>query len=304
MPVSAVSAAPALRQHAPRLLAWLAVLLSALACLWLLVQLAWSLLTPVDVTRVAPSTAPAGGATAVTAVTQVSRWHLFGNGQQNQLAIDIASAGNRTSLKLVLHGTVAEHDGEDGYAIIADAKGSARSYHVGDAIEDGVTLAAVYADRVVLDNHGRHETLSLPRTTLTPAAAPAADSPTGGAPSANPPKPIFIAPNVATGSVGWQQARADLRDNPAKALQQFDIQPVLDGTRLRGVRLGGGAANPLAAAAGLGADDVVTAVNGIPLDSLSRGQELMGKLQGARHVRLTVERGGQTRTVEVDVPQQ
>jgi general secretion pathway protein C len=56
--------------------------------------------------------------------------------------------------------------------------------------------------------------------------------------------------------------------------------------------------------AGLRPDDVVTAVNGVPLDSLSRGQELMQRLQGARHIDLTVERGGQTQTLSVDLPQQ
>lgn len=298
----------------PRRWAWAGVLAAAAACLWLAVQLVWSLLTPVAAPVATSATATPRAVAAP--VTDVARWHLFGNGQANRIAIDIANAGNRTALKLVLHGTVADADPRAGYALIADEHRVERSYHVGDRIQDGVTLAAVYADRVVLNNHGRNETLDLPRDDLRAASAqpvarvhpdlgmtnvtsPAAPTTGDGGKT-----PVFIAPNIAAAGAGWNAAQAAVRDNPAQALQQFDIQPVMDGTKLRGVRLGGGASNPIAAAAGLGADDVVTAVNGVPLDSLSRGQELMTKLHGATHVTLTVENGGQTRTINVDVPPQ
>jgi general secretion pathway protein C len=296
--------------RASRLLPWLAVLLAAALCVWLAVQLVWSLLTRVGDGVASTSVATSGTAPA-TVAPDVAHWHLFGNGQQNQIAVDIAQAGTRTTLKLTLHGTVADRDGRGGYALIADEHGVEHSYRAGDRIADGVTLAAVYADHVVLDNHGRHESLDLPRESLhaaPPPKLPGATAATGGnvatTKAGKPARPIYVAPNIAAGRVDWQQAQAQMRSDPMAAMQQFDLQPVLDGTRLRGVRLGGGASNPLVAVAGLRPDDVVTAVNGVPLDSLSRGQELMQRLQGARHIDLTVERSGQTQTLSVDLPQQ
>ena len=292
--------------HARWLGAWAAVIAAGLLGLWLAVQLVWSLLTPVAIEPAPSAVTPASRASAP--VADVARWHLFGNGQSNRIAVDIAEAGTRTSLKLALHGTVADVDGSGGYALIADERNVERSYRVGDRIADGVVLAAVYADRVVLENQGRHETLDLPREALRrapPASTAMAVSPRAAAADATDSttmSPRYVAPNIATGGVDWERAQQALRDSPASALQQFDVQPVLEGTRLRGVRLGGGTSNPLAAAAGLQADDVVTAVNGVPLDSLSRGQELMDKLKDARHVTLTIERDGRSQTLEVDVP--
>ena len=46
MTATSIHSAPALRARLPGLLAWLALLLAALWCVWMAVQLVWALFTP------------------------------------------------------------------------------------------------------------------------------------------------------------------------------------------------------------------------------------------------------------------
>lgn len=299
-----------LRGRLPGLAARAAVLLAALACLWMLVQLAWALFTPLtpDLPAAASATAPVA---PPRATGDIARWHLFGNGNAEALRKDIMEAGQAARLKLVLHGTVSGGADREGYALIADADGVERSYRVGDTIEDGVTLKAVRADHVVLGHDGRNERLDLPRDSLSAApgvqpldrAANAHGQP--GRPSAGGDgagTPIFVAPRIASGRVDWQRVQSQIRQDPASVMSSLHLQPVFDGTDLKGVRVGAGAGNPLVASAGLKADDVVTAVNGIQLDSIARGQQLFSQLRNARHVQLTILRNGRSQTLSVDLP--
>lgn len=279
-----------------RWLALTAAALAALLCLWAAVHLLWILLdqsSPVSTSNIADR-----AITDTAAPMEIAQWHLFGNGQQVRLQEQILASRRETELKLVLHGTLARTEAEAGYALIADEHGIERSYEVGDTLPDGAKLSAVYADHVVIDNHGSSETLSLPRESLDAARRAARATQTGSATSAT---PLYVAPRMAYGKLDWQQARAEIAVDPARALQQLDIQPVFNGTQMRGVRLGSNASNPLVAAAGLQADDVVTAVNGVPLDSLARGRQLFEQLEGASSIDLTILRDGRPQTLSVDL---
>lgn len=297
----------------PGMLAWAAVALAGVCCVWLLVQLAWALLTPLDVVDGQSPVAVTAEAQAVDA-SSISRWHLFGNGHANQIKRDMLEAGEATKLKLSLHGTVASDGGQDGYALIANANGLERSYRVGDSIQQGVTLQAVRADHVVLDNEGRNERLELPRQSLDAmpgvrpldaGAASLSAGPSMPRAAAPPPptQPVYVAPRVAGGRVDWQQVQSDLRGNPDEVVARMQLEPAFEDGKMQGIRVGGGAGNPLASAAGLHPDDVVTAVNGTPLDSFARGQQLFDQLRDAQHVQLTVRRDGQEQVIDLDLSQ-
>lgn len=293
---------------APRWLPWIALVLVALLCVWLAVRLLWSLLTDVAVNT--GNTTPVASQPAAPSL-DVAHWHLFGNGNHTRLQEQILQARRETELKLTLHGTFAESDPHDGYALIADEHGVEAGYHVGETLPDGVKLNAVYADHVVLDNHGRAENLSLPRDTLhsipvdQAVGATAAGTPmAGGDATSKAATPMFVAPRMVYGKIDWQAARKQVRENPQALLQQLDPEPVFNGTHMRGVRLGAGADSPLLAKAGLQAGDVITAVNGTPLDSPARGEQLMQQLGNASSVEVTLLRNGQPQTVTVDLGDQ
>ncbi len=292
----------------PTLLAWLAVLLAGLFCLWMVVQLVWSLFTPLA-PEVSNNVSSVAVAQPPHSTGDISRWHLFGNGNANALKRDIMQASQATKLKLTLHGTVSDDDGEGGYALIADAHGIEHSYRVDERIQEGVSLKAVRADHVVLDHNGRNERLDLPRESLESVASVRPLGRSNGvltnAPGASaestPATPIYIAPRIASGRGNWQQLQSDFERDPAEAIANLHLEPVFTDGQLRGVRLGGGASNPLAVASGLNADDVVTAVNGIQLDSIARGQQLFQQLRNAKNVQLTIMRNGQSQTLDVDL---
>ncbi|MGL6042406.1 MAG: type II secretion system protein N [Sandaracinobacteroides sp.] len=64
-----------------------------------------------------------------------------------------------TALPFSLHGVRADSATGRGSAIIATGDGSQLVYGVGDALTEGVTLAAIAADHVVLDRGGVREAL-------------------------------------------------------------------------------------------------------------------------------------------------
>ena len=102
-----------------------------------------------------------------------------------------------TALPFTLHGVRADSATGRGSAIIASGDGEQKVYAVGDTIGDGVTLAAIAGDHVVLDRGGAQESLWLdagnaPVQTFRPSDAPpevltASDNPREDLPDLRPP---------------------------------------------------------------------------------------------------------------------
>ena len=271
--------------------------LAALAS-WLLVRLLWAVLPTDDA---ALGNVPAANAlvTASAPSHSIASWHLFGDAPKQ------AGGGEASTTSLILRGTLAESDPKAGLAVIADAGNPERSWRVGEEVSPGVRLTAVYADRVVVAHGGVEETLKLPRdtnlvapTTLqpTPARASSRDAVAATPASAGP------APAAATSAKAppsWEQVVEHLRRNPDELARRVKLVPVLDGAKLAGVRVSTGTDISLLNQIGLQQGDVVTSVNGQPLDSLERGQQIMSSLGSASSVRVTVQRAG--KPVEVTV---
>jgi len=279
------------------------VLFAALA-LWLLVRLVWLLLPHGDAALdTVPSRAVA--AAAATPERSVASWHLFGDTPRRPGS---GLGGTASTLGLILRGTVAQGDPKAGFAVIADGANGERTFRVGEDVVAGVRLAAVYVDRVVLLRGSAEETLKLPRdSNLAPAdvvrATPAiassrnaanarADAPRSGGTAAP-------AAQTVKAPTDWQQTVDRLRQNPDELMKRVQIVPVLDGGKLTGVRLSAGTDAALIHQIGLRPGDVVTSVNGMPVDSLSRGQDIMSSLKNSSSVRVTVVRDGKPTDVTV-----
>ena len=276
----------------------LAFALLVLLALWLLARMFW-LLVPGDEGL---GTAPARAVSVASAAPEVSisKWHLFGNAPQQQALQRNAPA---TTLSLSLRGTLADADPRSGIAVIADAQGVERAWRVGEEISVGVVLDEVHADRVVLMHDGVQEVLALARDESSERVAPIPASQRGGRPppsggAGNPANssvlPIFVPPKLAHGSMDWQKTMDKIGGNsPAEVARNVRIDPVMDNGRMAGVRVSmanGDAA--MMAKLGLMPSDIVTAVNGVPVDSVARGQQIMESLRDAKSVRVTVTRGG------------
>jgi general secretion pathway protein C len=274
----------------------LAGLLLAALALWLLVRLVWALWPRDDAAFEVPA-ATAAFAEAAAPAPSVARWHLFGQSPRQGA---VGGTAPSTTLALILRGTVAERDPAAGLALIADAGNGERAFRVGEEVAPGARLASVHADHVVLRrDDGGEETLALPRErNLAPAEivrpTPARTTSTAEA--------VATPAAAAKAPADWQQTVARLRQNPAELARRLQVVPVLDGGRLAGVRLSAGTDAVLLNQLGLRPGDLVTAVNGTPVDSLARGQEIMASLAGARAVRVTVQRDGQPVDLSVGLP--
>jgi len=265
--------------------------------LWLLVRLLWALLPSDDAALGAVAMRAASNA-APAPSRSIAQWHLFGN-----TPAQAPASGTTTSL--ILRGTLAEADPKAGIAMIADAGNGERSWRVGEQVAAGVRLVAVYADRVVVSRDGgEEETLKLARDTSLAPAVGARGTP-GSAPG-----PVGVAATSNQGAsaaattrvkapTNWQQTVDRLRQNPAELMKRVQVVPVLDGGKLSGVRLSTGTDVALLNQIGLQPGDVVTSVNGTPIDSIERGQQIMSSLGSASSVRVTVLRDGKPTDVTV-----
>ncbi len=267
--------------------------LLVLLAIWLLARVFWLLVPRDDGSTDAPLRS------SVSAPSQgvaLSRWHLFGAAPARLVSNANAPA---TSLAWSLRGTLADGDPKTGMAVIADDKGVERAWRAGDEITTGVRLEEVHADRVVLLHEGVQEVLALrrdepPPDRVTPIPPAQRGGPRNTAPAASttPPVQSFTPPNMAHGSLNWEQTMAQVRGDAADIAKRVQVTPVMADGRLAGVRLSATGDAAMLAQFGLRPSDIVTAVNGLPVDSVSRGQQILESLGNADSVRVTVTRDG------------
>jgi general secretion pathway protein C len=276
-----------------RLALALALAAAAVAGLRLLLLLAVGPTLPVAAPVVLP-----GSSAGNEPAPSVAAWHLFGNAAGPIDLAALAQAAPATALQLTLRGTLNENAPAGGVAIIADPSGTDRAYRVGDSLPGEARLEGIYAGRVLLSRNGVNESLSLPRgpDTAATGAAPLPGAPAPNAPPRfdprNPVPPPFVAPSIAPGAPSLESLRDAAGPNVAELAKQVQIYPVLENGRMAGVRLSVGRDSDLLQRAGLQANDIVTQVNGIPLDGPQRSAELMAALKDARSVQVTVRRDG------------
>lgn len=291
---------------------------AALACsLWLLVRIALLLIGgPVlPEPRLDPAELPAPVASSAPGV-RLSQWHLFGDGGSAPDLSQLAAQAPETALQLTLRGTLNVDAPEGGIAIIADAQGVDQAYRVGDMLPGEARLTAIYAGRVLLSRGGVDEGLSLatpgspaPAPGSRPQTAPTAGARPGGVPRpgnlggaqlpGNTPVPAFVNPQMNFGAPSLDSLRAATGTDVAELAKQVNVLPVMENGRFAGVRLSVGRDSDLLDRSGLRSTDIITAVNGIPLDGPQRQVELMNALRDARQLNITIRRDGQTQNLTV-----
>ena len=277
---------PKLQANGPRL----ASLIFAALILVQLLQIGYSLLSkPLKSPQpVLSAPAPRPQRSGVDVQTVVSA-HLFGVPAPD-LAQNPENAP-QSSANLILAGTIASQDPKRGVAIISDAGGPAKVYAVGERIS-GAVLHSVYLDHVILDRGGALETLLLPRQ-LPPASHGIAAVPVRR-PGADP-RTVAAVDNI----------RRMVTQDPSILDQVMRTVPSYDNAagKLRGFRAYPGRNRAIFNKLGLKAGDLVTAINGTPLDDPQRSQDVFNTIQTSDHVTVTVERGGQKQDITLNIAQ-
>lgn len=213
--------------------------------------------------------------------------HLFGSAAAP--ASGDASSAPTTNLRLVLAGTMAGPDPEQGWAILGETAQSARVYATGATVPGGARLKAVYADRVIIDRNGKLESLPLPKLAGGGGAVPVAYT--------QPQRAEQLPGNLA------DSVRQIVEQSPAAVSEIIRPQPVFAGGQQKGYRVYPGRNRAQFARLGLMPGDLVTAVNGAPLDDPTQSLESLRSVGTGSPVMLTVERNGQVQQISVDPTQ-
>lgn len=257
-----------------------------------LARLVWTLVPVPEEVRwrpapVAPVQPSAQAGNGPVNVQRLADANLFGSYQAVPGANDINDAPD-TRLNLTLIGILSGNGEEDSRALIANSANEEKPYKVGDDLDRGVTLDAIFPDRVVLMRNGKPEILRLNK-----------DQPAGAIASSG---PVDSSAGVDSGAAAnLASARDQIMQDPSRASEYIRVQPASVNGQLRGYRIYPGRDRELFNSVGLRPGDVVTAVNGIELDNAQKALQMLNDLSRASNFVLTVERGGQAQTVNVSL---
>jgi general secretion pathway protein C len=213
-------------------------------------------------------------------VAAITSAHLFGVSAATQ---DGANAP-QTNIPLVLTGTIAGNDPQNGLAILGQTAQTAKVYAVGDKVPGGAKLHSVYSDRVVIDRDGQLESLALPRQVSASAAPPTAAA-------------------MPADNASIEHMRRMITEQPSLLADVMRPQPVMDHGRMNGFRVYPGRNRQAFMRLGLRPGDQVTAINGTPLDDRDRGEQILHTLGSSSEARVTVIRGGQQQDLSLNIAQ-
>ena len=195
----------------------------------------------------------------------------------------------KTSLNVRLVGVSASSRPERSAAIIEQA-GKQSTYIVGDAIgRSRVTVEQILADRVILDNGGRLETLQLEDIGEDrPALSLVVESGEAEANQAN----------------NTSDALQRVKRDPDQLLDYVSMAPVLEQGSLQGYRLSPGNQADIFYQAGFQEGDLAVAINGYDLTDMQQASELSSQLQDATEATVTVLRNGERIELSLQLPNQ
>src|SRR5690554_3924378 len=130
----------------------------AVAAVWLGAHLTWQIFTPTAPVASGPIQVATTTERGTSSARSLVALDLFGNASPTQVT---SSAAPKTSLNIRLLGVTASNIPERS-AVIIERSGKQEVYVVGDKLEGTqVEITEIYADRVLLNNNGRRETLEL-----------------------------------------------------------------------------------------------------------------------------------------------
>ncbi len=254
-------------------------------------------------------------------LNEVQSWNLLGKPAKKAEIVQPVTAP-KTTLKLELLGVFLGREGAASTAIIGEIGKDADSYKEGDRIAGGVTLKEVFADKVILNRNGRYETLAFAESTGGGAVAmPGSESQTfadarrdflgrgslkksQSIENQREPAESQLGRMVQSGSAYspasiMQALTQDLSQNPDAALSEMGLVAGADGN---GYVISSNAPADLLQTMGLRVGDRVLSIDGQSMSGTSSDASLIQSAMQSSNVRVSVQRGTRTFTLNVPVP--
>ena len=255
---------------------------------WQLAKVIWLLIpTPAASSAIVVPTTGAVSATKGASFTNteiIANAHIFGEADKVSEAPVVTEQLEQleeTSIReLKLRGTIASDRPEFSIAIIANNSNDEKIYVIDDPVASGVTLHAVYADRVVLNEHGALTNLSLPREFSEDSAANYTRS-----------QPVQrAAQNQAS-------IQAVVAQNVSRLADVIRPTPYFVNGEQQGYRVYPGRDRAQFAALGLRPGDLIKDIDGQSLSDPTQAMQIFQSLGTASQVSVTVERDGTPETI-------
>lgn len=260
---------------------------------------------------------------------EIASAHLFGSYSPDEKVEKKPANVRQTQLALKLNGVYAT-SGLQSYAVIEEG-GKQQGYVLGEEIgTSGAVLEKVLADHVLLRRSGVLEKLELPRPDKVAGLSMSANEPLDypepemeyQEPDYEPPPETYqpnggaVPPGMQGGAdfmdgeappeAGQGQESANLgqfRDavlnNNMQLLEVVTPQPYEQDGKFLGFQLSPGSNVAVFNQLGLQAGDVVTAINGTPLDSPAVAMNLLNEVSTAPQVTLDISRNGQPMSLPI-----
>jgi general secretion pathway protein C len=220
---------------------------------------------------------------------EIASWHLFGQlavkAEKPKEKVEAPENVPETKLQMTLRGVYHTSDLKLARAIVAGRDSREGVYAVGDSLPGGVTLEEIEPRRIVLSRQGRFEALSFPE----------AKNPGGVQVSLSRRQPVGSStePTQSVDVVALaERYRKAVASDPTALADIAQVQPFIEQGTFRGFRLRPGRKRNLLRQLGLRSGDIVTSVNGVPLDSMSQAMDSLRMLGDASQIDLTVLRDG------------
>ena len=230
--------------------------------------------------------APANEQPAI-AIGQVRALHLFGRPRAKPAPTPTENL-QETKLSLTLVG-VFVGQGTPSMALIARQGRPAESYAVGDRLPGNAKLAAVHADRVVIERDGVRELIRFDdqRRHFRPVANAAAQQRTAMQPAGG--RALATRPNRAKDALSrhWEAIERD----PAKLLRDLGVGTEAGAGVGKGYTLGALAEQPELSHTGLRSGDRLLSVNGHPLGNPEEDRLRLHEVVAQGSLRLEIQRG-------------
>jgi len=261
-------------QRLPEILSILLVV----GCAYTIANITWNLLpenhdlsvSPVVSNNIKPTTKT----NSTQSFRQLSNAHLFGIAAKKTDAAPTNAPD--TKLNLVLKGVLSATPMSFASAIIARKNnGPEDIYSVGDTLPGNVKIKEIHSDHVIISRGGQLETLRLPKDNVSEG---------------------FTSTNTAKAFSSADQSFRDVRTQILKDPTSFGdyALPVVvkEQGKQVGYRLDFQKKGDVLKKAGLMPTDIITSINGMPLDTPQKSMRALRQMRNSSQLDLIVKRNG------------
>lgn len=222
------------------------------------------------------------------------------------------TVAGETSLNLTLRGVIKSSIAENSEAIIAHGR-EEHVYRIGDKLPVGnrVKLVQVESKRVILDNSGRKEALSLfddtdggNRNSSRSASSGRSVSTARSRASSDDERPSSRVSTPAHNNDGAEPERSTLKQMPKSLADVIKFSIARQDGDIVGYKIRPGRNRDAFNSLGLKANDIVTDINGIALTDSGSITQVYREMRTATSAAVTLLRDGQSLQLNVDLASQ